>query len=339
MIVCQECGNAAPSNDGFCSSCGVLLEWSGEAVAAPAPPPPVAPPLAQQLATVQVKPDTEAVRPAPVPLLVDPGYDGLFCSACGTRNADGRRFCRYCGSALDITVDEPVKTRWWQRIFRRRKPKQAGERPRNFRSREAVAPAATEQKKRRTWRLPSRLPLSRFAPVLVVLGLVGIGLGPARFWITQQADKLLGNAKHHVQATYAPVVPVAAGSSSTAKGHRAAAAIDGVKQTWWQSDGHANGIGESITVRFANPTDLDAIGVLSGVDGEKYRAQARPQTLTVTADGKPAGQITVKDKADFQTAKIKLRGVTRLTVVITSSFPGQKGNAVALRELQFFQLS
>lgn len=360
MIVCQECGNSAPSTDGFCSSCGVLLEWSGEPVATPPPPPPVVPPLLTQPASqlvqqpvaqlvpklvgtvagtssVAVKPDQEAVRPAPVPLVADPGFDGLFCSACGTRNADGRTFCRYCGQPLDLDVGAPQRLRWWQRLFRRRgKETRAGDRPRAFRRRAASMGASTA--KRRRFRLSKRLPLSRLAPLLVVLGLAGIGIGPGRQWLTQRVGALTGDAAHHVRASYAPVVPISATASSARAGHRAAAAIDGVKETWWQSADHPNGIGESVTVRFADPTNLDAVGLLSGVAGDKYRTQARPRTLTITADGKPVGSVTVKDQADFQTAKITMRHVTTVTVVVTAAFPGQAGKALAIRELQFFEL-
>ena len=166
MIVCQECGNSAPSVDGFCSSCGGLLEWSGEQVATPPPPPPYAPPLlaaggpgwslptlsapphayqpSQAHQPAAVRPDAEAVRPAPQQLVNGPQYDGLFCSACGTRNLDGRTFCRYCGHELDLTVATgPARLRWWQRLFRRT-PKaapRAGERPGNFGKRSAPPPA------------------------------------------------------------------------------------------------------------------------------------------------------------------------------------------------------
>ncbi|HEY3631192.1 MAG TPA: hypothetical protein VGL21_09860, partial [Jatrophihabitantaceae bacterium] len=64
MIVCQECGNSAPSTDGFCSSCGVLLEWSGQPVETPPPPPPLAGPLPQPIPPMPPAPELVA---GPVP--------------------------------------------------------------------------------------------------------------------------------------------------------------------------------------------------------------------------------------------------------------------------------
>lgn len=46
MIVCKKCGNQNPDNETFCTSCHAYLEWSGEKVAAPEPPP--APPAPVQ---------------------------------------------------------------------------------------------------------------------------------------------------------------------------------------------------------------------------------------------------------------------------------------------------
>ncbi|CAN5548340.1 zinc ribbon domain-containing protein [soil metagenome] len=338
MIVCQECGNSAASKDGFCSACGVLLEWSGEMVAAPQ-----GPVAASGQGDGGRTPHLEAVRPPPLELVEQPAYDGLFCSECGTRNAEGKLFCRYCGSGLDIVVPSRDRRSWWRKLFSRpvKAPTAAGARPDGFRTRLEVVgatPAATAVKKRRRLRMPSSLPLSRIAPILIVLGLVGIGIGPGRQWATQHLSSVLGQAKAHVSAKYVPVVPLSATASSTAKGHKPALAIDGVIQTWWQSADHPQGIGESITIKFANPVSLDRIGLLSGVAGDKYRSQARPRTITVTADGKPAGQISFEDKADFQNAALALRGVTTVTFVVTASYPGQAGHAVAVRELQFFEL-
>ena len=364
MIVCKECGNCAPSGDGFCPSCGTLLEWSGEAVATPPPPPPVAPPLVEQYAmsagwgaatqyeasqyetgpsaaAAAVKPAAEAVRPKPMPLTPDAGLDGLYCSTCGTRNVDGRTFCRYCGRALDVVVAVPVRLRWWQRLLRRepRSGPVAGDRPRRFRRRDKPIPeAGTAKHSRRKWHLLRRLPLSRVGPLLIVLGLVGIGLGPARYWLTVHAESALGRVQHHVKQSYQEVTPVSATSSSHAPTHSAAAVLDNIPATWWQSADHPDGVGESLTVHFANPTNVDTIAIRSGADADSFVRLARPQTVQVIADGKPAGQVTFANKVPEQNAHVKLRNVTSVTLVITSVYPGQKVHACAIRDLRFFYL-
>lgn len=337
MIVCQECGNAAPSTDGFCSSCGVLLEWSGQPVETPPAPPPLAGPLAAAGAAppvpVAVQPDEEAVRPAPVPVAPPDQHDGLFCSVCGTRNADGRTFCRYCGQPLDVTVAVPTRLRWWQRLFRRRKSgPAAGDRPRGFRSREPE-PGRGKRQRRRV-----RLPMGKAVPLLAVLSLVGVGLGPARSWITRNASDLLGTAKKKVSGHYVPVVPTSASASTSAKGHGPNLLIDGIKETWWQSKGHKDGIGETVTVTFANPVDIGQLGLLGGPKADKYRTEARPRTMEITTDGKPHGQVSFDDKADFQHERVALRNVSSITLIVTAAYPGQGGgHALAIRELQFFE--
>ncbi|HEY3713810.1 MAG TPA: zinc-ribbon domain-containing protein [Jatrophihabitantaceae bacterium] len=351
----------------------MLLEWSGQQVETPAPPPPLAGPLAASAATAGpdaaagtqvaggapaaaslppapmppplppagapappngLQPDQEAMRPAPVPMTPADQYGGLFCSVCGTRNADGRTFCRYCGHPLDLTVPVGSRRRWWQRLFRRKKSgPAAGDRPRGFRRKEAG-----RRRKRRFFSVP----LAKAAPILMVLSLVGIGLGPARSWISQHASSLLGTAKKKVSGHYVPVVPLSASASTSATGHGPKLGIDGIKDTWWQSRGHPDGVGETMTVRFATPTDIDQIGLLAGPNGDKFRTQGRPRTMEITTDGKPSGRVAFDDKADFQTKKVHLRNVTSITLVITAAYQGQgKGKAVAIREVQFsaFQTS
>ena len=97
MIVCRQCGHENRAATDFCGSCGAFLEWEGERPGQqgdrtspddPAPPPrsgtaaPAGPP-----------------RPRP-----DPGGDTVICLECGGRNDPDRRFCRRCGSTLDLVA-------------------------------------------------------------------------------------------------------------------------------------------------------------------------------------------------------------------------------------------
>jgi len=181
--------------------------------------------------------------------------------------------------------------------------------------------------------------LSKAAPVLAVLSLVGIGLGPARSWISRNASSLLGTAKKKVGERYVPVVPLSASASTSGAGHGPKLLIDGIKDTWWQSKGHPDGIGETMTIRFANPVDIGQIGLLGGPKGDKFRTEARPRTMQITTDGKAHGQVSFDDKADFQHKTVHLRNVSSITFVVTAAYPGQGGgHAIAIRELQFFSL-
>jgi len=372
MILCRECGNSAPSADGFCSSCGALLDWAGERVeprqsqlTAPLVPPPVTPtaqrpavsfnaqPMAQHTPVApppdQIDPSgrvptAEARRTDPVPLAAEPEFTGPYCAACGTRNPEGRRFCRACGSLLRLdTQPAQRRRRWWQRLFRRRTGYQAGERPGGFRDhpdRHHGAGSPGLPKRRR--RLPRHIKLGKAAPLFIVLGMIGIGLGPARSWVTEHVFTLFGKAKATLSVHYANVIPVGAAADAE-KDHAAGLAVDGLSNTYWASSQHPDGTGDTLTVTFATPVDLDQIGLLSGADPADFRASARPHDLTVTVGGPGASgdatTLTFDDTADFQNRSVRLRHVMSVTFTVKDSYPGQKKHDLAVREIQFFVLS
>jgi hypothetical protein len=197
------------------------------------------------------------------------------------------------------------------------------------------AMADTTRQRIRHPKTPVRRALSRYAPLLVVAGLLGVGLGPARVWITTHVFGLAHRAQVQLSQRYASVVPVSASASSSAPGHPAQLAIDGVQQTYWLSGG-ATGAGATFTVRFASPQKIDRVGVLSGEPGGDYRTQARPQTIEFIVGGRPPVRLSFDDTLSFQNRSVSLRGVTAITVVISHVYPGQRGQAVALRELEFF---
>ena len=232
-----------------------------------------------------------------------------------------------------------MRRRWWQRLFRRRTGYEAGERPGGFRdhSRHSADGAAAPPKKRR--RLPRAIKLGKTAPLFVVLGLAGIGLGPARSWLTEHVFTLFGKAKSTLNQHYVNVTPVGA-TGSGEKDHGAPLAVDGLSNTYWACSDHADGVGDTITVTFATPVDIDQIGLLSGADANTFRASARPHDLTVTgggtgASGGPA-TLTFDDTGDFQNRSVTLRNVTEVTFVVKDSYPGQQKHDLAVREIQFF---
>ena len=386
MIVCSECGNAAESGDGFCASCGVLLEWSGRPVEAAAGAVDRGQPPAR-------KPVAERDRPGPVPLMTEQVHAGPYCSACGVRNPEGRTFCRSCGETLrsGAAAQAPAPG-WWRRLLNRlrgRRSYAAGDRPRGFLSHDAVpglpagaaataaghrlgAPAdshrlgvpihssslgvpahssslgasaagtrgpgafrGTAGQRMRRAKTPLRGTLSRFAPLLLVVGLLGVGLGPARMWLTVHVFGLAHRAQVQLSQRYTNVAPISASASSAAPGHPAKLAIDGIQQTYWLTGG-GSGAGASFTVRFASPQRIDRVGVLSGEPGGDYRTQARPQTIELLVGGRSPVSLPLDDTLGFQNRPVRLRGVTAITVVIKNVYPGQNGQAVALRELEFF---
>jgi hypothetical protein len=126
--------------------------------------------------------------------------------------------------------------------------------------------AGTRRQSIRHYKTPIRRTLSRFAPLLMVIGLLGVGLGPARLWLTAHVFGLAHQAQDRLSQRYTNVVPVSASASSSAPGHPAQLAIDGIQQTFWLTGG-ATGAGATFTVRFASPQKIDRVGVLYGEPG------------------------------------------------------------------------
>ncbi len=411
MIICQECGNSAESADGFCSSCGALLEWSGQPVNVAAGAARSRPALAAR------QPGAEQGRPGPVPLVTEPAHTGPYCSACGVRNPADRTFCRSCGAALrpGAAAGEPAPG-WWRRLMARlrgRRPYEAGDRPRGFVAHDEApatpaagggaaaaaprigpgapragsggsgaprlgsggsgapragstgpggpgasrvapgglraepggaraitrasgagpGPDAAVQRIRRARPSP-RLTLARFAPVILVATLLGIGLGPGRAWLTSHVLGLEHKAQAQLTQRYVNVVPIRARASSAAPGHGAMLAIDGIDQTYWLTGG--DGTGATLRIRFASPTDIARVGVLAGEPGGGYTTQARPRTIELIAAGRPQVTLSLLDTPALQNRPVSLDGVTVVTVVVENAYPGQQGQAVALREIEFF---
>lgn len=399
MILCRECGNSAPSRDGFCSSCGALLDWSGERVETQVLPtvqtaptgrtvPPVtataatsAGPVEQQGAAAQGNvpqgiaaqgwtpaasqgaapygtgpgsaapnyaaadnaaaqgwiPTAEARRADPVPIQSEPEYNGPYCQVCGVRNPQDRSFCRSCGAMLQLPAHAAQERRgWWRRLIDRitgrRREFAAGQRPSGFRDHHGGGSGLSGK---RRLRLPRHIKLGRLAPILIIAGLAGIGLGPARTWATNEVNTLLGKAKARVNQHYVNVTPVGAAAVSQ-KDHGAALAIDGLNNTYWASSQHPDGTGETLTITFAAPVDIDQIGILSGADAQNFRAFARPHDLVVTAAGASPETLSFDDSADFQSRGATLRQVTTVTITVKDAYPGQKQHDLAIRDLEFF---
>lgn len=344
MIICSECGNAAPSADGFCTSCGALLEWAGEKVETAA-----ARPERESAQGTLRQPAVEAARPSPEPLEPETEYTGPYCWSCGARNGEGRVFCRACGQQLSLTAEPESRPSWWRRFiarFHRSRPRAAGERPSGFRRHDAHESAAMQSggtlsaaaKKRPRFHRNRRLPLSRLAPLLAILALLGIGLGPARAWVTTKVFGVVQTAQQHLHQQYVPDSPVSATASSSLPGHAAQLAIDGVSTTYWATNDKGDGVSDTLTVRFANPVQISRVGLLSGEPGAAFRSEPRPESMTLSAPGDTPAKTSFIDSSTFQNAAVSLKNVTVLTITFDSVYPGQQGHDMAVSEIQFYTL-
>ena len=359
MTVCANCGHANEADAAFCGSCGSFLEWDGQRVE------PVGKPLVSVARTDAVSPsdspahgeveplrermpEAERPRTQPVrPVVLDPGVHDLYCGRCGAGNTADRFFCRSCGSSLAAAV--PVETlTWWQRFtawLRRlfgREPRDlsVGERPSNW---STSAATASTRKKRPLWKrvhLPTRISLGSMALPILILAVVGFGIAPIRYRVTNWGFSVYESARRTVMPRYVPVAPANASASDAAASHPAAAAIDQNLLTWWGAARPGDGSGSTLTMTFERPADIAKIGFHDGAADADFPLQPRVRELEVTLSDErgqvAAERVTLADKRDLQTFDVKGHGVRSATVRVVSTYAGQKGQATAMAEVSFF---
>jgi hypothetical protein len=373
-ITCTSCGSANDTGDTFCGSCSAFLEWEGApapgttavpvsttatAVAASAPTAPTAPvgPPApqdpQRLVPAQHVPDTgragpgsparapqaEAARPGPRRAVPD-GPSDHYCGSCGAGNALGRVYCRACGTAL-ADADPSDRAGWfdrwvrpWWPFGRRRRARAAGERPSSWSQH-----AMRQQRRRRRLRLPTRLTVGRLAIPLMLLSLFGLGLTPLRATATTWAFETYDSLRLRFSPDLVAVVPAAASADSHVEGHPPLAAVDANSSSYWSEGREGPGIGATLTVDFASPTDLAAIGVHNGATDTGFARQPRVRTVqvdTVDVSGAPtSSRLELEDTADFRSHELTASAVTLLTMTIVDVYPGQEGQDASLTEVTF----
>jgi hypothetical protein len=309
-------------------------------------------PNAVQPSAVQpeaVKPAAAKARPAPrakaapTARVVNPG--DLVCGQCGEGNDPTRKFCRRCGASLQrATIFVlPWYKRWWRKLTTR-KTRAAGERPRN--RRRAIGGAGPG------WLTSGAFKVLGIAIVLgVLLTIVGPWRDNLRHDVSHDYHRILGD----VHPKFNPVHPFAATATSAARLHPAANAIDGAVNTSWQTNTTpvkikiagktrttttTNGVGQSLSIRLAAPSNLDEIGFLNGDQDtpSAYLTEPRPEKVHVTAAGAHpySKDLTLKDSASFQTFTIKAKDASSLTITIDSVYPSDQGNDAAIAEVELF---
>lgn len=379
-IVCKQCGAEQSGGDPFCGACGAYLEWEGAPVpspqrpapgqahpqpvpagqpypqpgppvpqagpphpqpapshpqAGPAPPPglaytagPVPPPVPpgyppagppgpppQQGPQVAVRKPADAVkrRPAEPPRETPPAE--VYCSRCGTGNLAAQTFCRSCGAALAPT-QRPKRPPWWRRLFSRA--------PRTLRAGQRI----------RRRRLRFR------AGYLFLAALLGGGValaGPLRGQLDDAVDWVKGLMSDAEQ------VDATATASTDRKGHRAAMAVDGARNTYWAPAVSGDGRGEYLEFTFTEPVELTAVIISPGASDNQpeFLKQARPRLVKLSwvtkAEGARATQHELSDSKDEQKIDIGVPGVTKLRLTVVSSHGVKPGRLVAVGEVEFFK--
>ncbi|MEV7954387.1 zinc ribbon domain-containing protein [Streptomyces sp. NPDC088141] len=272
----------------------------------PAQPAPVRPePAAEDTPVVAVRPaEPIARRPVVRPVAAEEEPDGPPCPACGTPNLPGRRFCRRCAAPLQ-TREQPKPLPWWRTVwpFRRRV------------------------------RTGSGRVLRRTLLALAVVGLLFAGfllLPAGRYVYEDVRDKLGGTAE---------ISPAEATASSRAPGHPAAAAVDGLTNTYWG----APTLGSSLTCVFDKPFRLVGVVVHTGVSKEprEFRQGARPtqaDLIVTTSDGEVHEKaVTFADKPGPQTVRTGISDVVSVRLVLRAAAGQGEGRPIAIGEIEFFK--
>jgi ribosomal protein L40E len=295
------------------------VERPAPALTAPPPGPAARPPSAlQPRKPAPTKPRPPAKAPTP-PKIINPG--DLVCGECGEGNDPTRRFCRKCGNSLReavIATEEALP--WWKRIFRRRRTVlRAGQR---------LGRAGTEAGRRgRSTVEGARRTASTVVKLLAVAGIVVGGV--------VAYPKVKDAITHKTE----PVRPKTIAASSQLRGHEAALAADGFKNTWWTENAPGDGINQSITFSFETPTELSAMLITAGAE---KTAQPRPRIVIITfydASGAviDAKTTTLPDTDHPHAIDVGLHGVKRVEIKISAVYPAvnKAGSRLSISEVEF----
>ena len=283
-----------------------------------------------------VTPEEPVRRPPPVikektapTRKIEPG--DLICGQCGEVNDAGRNFCRRCGNTL--AEAQVAKVPWFKKLFaRKKKPVEAGERP--GRGRGQMGRGAAQAK---LFSLSSKL-----GRVLALLAIVGIGLSLAvpsfRSVVFGQAGGLFQKVRQAVAPKYEPVRPTSAEATSSLPDRPPAAAIDGIKNSYWAEGAPGDGTGQTLILVFDPPADIARIGITPGASAkpEEFVAQPRPKELHLVFSDGSTKDIQLEDKAEFQNFDVDAKQATRVEIHIVSVFGSLQGDACAIAEVEFF---
>lgn len=295
----------------------------------PGGPGPVAPAAVQPQA---VKPMAVKARPAPKKAAptreINPG--DKICGQCAEGNDPVRKFCRRCGGSLvEATV---YKLPWYRALWRRmtsRKHKQAGARPK-LRRRMFGGTGGWLS----SW-------LLRLIVLAIIVMVVLSFVGPAHKSLRKTEKRFYHNAVNLVHPTYHQFFARNASATSTAAGHPALLAVDGERNTSWQSTGKTTG--QSLVVTFPQTTDIAKVGFDIGDQDtpQSFQTEPRPAKVQIVFDGTSYKRtLTLNDAPGFQTFTVSAKGATGFTMTIESVYAATgTGQNVSIAELEFFTKS
>jgi hypothetical protein len=250
----------------------------------------------------------------------------MYCPnpMCRAGNPAGRHFCIRCGQPLVVAA--PVRIPWWQRFFPRRDTPQAGDRP---------ARTGTET----TFGSLVRTFILTMLVVVLAGGLLAYAVAPAfRQAVNLRLDQG-GTAVRRLISSpsdYAAVRPSSTQGTSDIPGHPVQFATDLVNNDYWAADTQRDPE-PTLVISFDGKTNLDALVITSGAAADFARV-GRPKTIQITYSDGTSDELTLNDDPKAEAYPVYARGITSMTMKITSIYPASGSTAVALTEVEFQRL-
>ena len=214
---------------------------------------------------------------------------------------------------------------WWRRLFPKREPLAAGERPGRRRSTGEVAGGAR------------RRGFAGWRKVVIALAIVAAAvavLGPFRKKLVERPytwarEQFVDPVEIHPPRASGPSLP----------GHPPRLAIDTSTATFWAPPGAPRR--KAITVRLDGATDLRKVGFRLG-SADDFTRFSRPRVVRVRfldGDGRVVEQrfLRLRDTPDRQVFDLEGDDVTRVRVSIVSVYPGQKRPEAAIAKIALWK--
>ena len=240
----------------------------------------------------------------------------LICGQCGEANPVNRKFCARCGSALVEAAVVPEK--WWRRLLPRRKPPEAGSRPRR----------RTGTVRRRVGRV---LRWSFIAALLTAVG--AYGLVPSfRGLVNTHAASVVRDVRGVFVTDLTPVRPTGIAATAESPDHPPALAFDNATNTFWLAPVQPRP--PALVLDFGREVDLREAIVRVG-NPDDLQAAHRPKKLHLVYPTGRTFDVDIADTPDPQTVKVEGKA-TSVEVHVVEWHGSLRGNEIALAEIEFF---
>ncbi len=234
----------------------------------------------------------------------------VICPSCGTHNSPQNRHCEACGARIS----------------------------------QGPLPVAPQPVLRTT-------PGARALGILAVVLFIVVALAFVVNQLRDSGDETGGTQAQTSSTTTTslptlaiePLRPTRVEASSSLTGFAPSALIDDDATNYW-NDNSARGVGAELEFFFAQPVQINSIVIQNVKDEEKFKLNYRIEGYEIEFDDLPlALEIgRLDDTRDPQTIEVGTVATTKVTLRVTSTYPGETFNnkspfnELALQEVKFF---